>query len=620
MAIVKLSKITLYGREQHRSAVLRQLQELGCVHLDDLRGATKSQYLNDTLGTDVLEAIKYLASCPDQRPSTANDSEYDRDRITRRVLINQRAHQDLREERVQLKRAIAETEAWGDFQMADPATLNGLRLWLYRLRHRDTERLAETEYAWQIISSNSQFDFVAVVSAEQPQGIVGRLITLDPRSQHELKTRLETIEGLIERLDLERIGLTRWTARLTADVHAAEDERRLFLAANHALCDGPIFALRGWAPTAAVADIERFAREHALALTVEAPSSSDTPPTLLSNPTAVAGAEGAVTFYTVPSYTSWDPTWLMYASFSLFFAMIMADAGYGVLMAIGFAVFSGKLRQSESGRRMYGLVLAIVVLTIAYGVLIGSYFGASPPAGSLLDRLVWKRAGDTIMNDQPSMMLLAASIGVFHLMIANLINAYRAMGTSRALGHLGWAFALVGGLVLAIAKMADPPLMPWIAARLGSAAETFGPQLASVGWFVLIGGLSGVFLFTSDRPLFSSDWRDWAWRPLEGVLGLTNVSKAFGDALSYLRLFALGLASAKLAVTFNGLASEAMEISGIGILVGSLIFLAGHTLNLMLGIVGGVVHGLRLNCIEFFSWSLTDEGYPFRAFCKKADR
>ena len=82
-------------------------------------------------------------------------------------------------------------------------------------------------------------------------------------------------------------------------------------------------------------------------------------------------------------------------------------------------------------------------------------------------------------------------------------------------------------------------------------------------------------------------------------------------------LFALGLASAQLAITFNGLAAGAAEIEGVGLLLGLLIFLVGHSLNLVLGIVGGVVHGLRLNCIEFFSWSLTDEGIPFRAFTKK---
>jgi len=111
---------------------------------------------------------------------------------------------------------------------------------------------------------------------------------------------------------------------------------------------------------------------------------------------------------------------------------------------------------------------------------------------------------------------------------------------------------------------------------------------------------------------------DWVWRILDGLQALTGVSKAFGDVLSYLRLFALGLASAELASTFNDLAGGMLEFSGVGVLLALLILVVGHCINLLLAIVGGVVHGLRLNCIEFFSWSLKDEGYPFRAFCKKA--
>jgi V/A-type H+-transporting ATPase subunit I len=173
---------------------------------------------------------------------------------------------------------------------------------------------------------------------------------------------------------------------------------------------------------------------------------------------------------------------------------------------------------------------------------------------------------------------------------------------------------------MAIAKLTSPPLVSWIALQTGSDAVELSTLFWRSGSTMLAVGLGMVFCFSSDRPLFSSKSKDWLWRPLEGLMGLTNISKAFGDSLSYLRLFALGLASAQLAVTFNGLAAGAMEISGVGILLGSLIFLVGHALNLALGVVGGVVHGLRLNCIEFFSWSLTDEGYPFRAFCKKADR
>ncbi len=620
MAIVKLSKVTLLGCQDQRDEVLRGLQSLGCLHLVDLHGAIKAEQWEDQARSEVHDAIKYLAACPDQRPAATHDSEYDRVRVTRRTLINRRAHEDLLEEREKLTRAIAATAPWGDFRIPDPETLGGLQLWLYRIRHRDVEQLVGSEFPWEIVSSTSRYDHVVVISRQQPIGVPGRPVKLDPRSRSELRERLEEVDRLLERLDLERISLTRWIGRLSADMQVADDDRRLGVAADHMLNEGPIFALRGWAPESTLPELERFAKQHRLALTIDPPELTDSPPTLLKNPTAVAGAEGAVTFYMTPSYSAWDPTWLMYGSFSLFFAMIMADAGYGILLAIVLAAFWGRLESSENGRRMRGLLIAIVAMTIGYGVLIGSYFGSAPPTGSLPDLLVWKRGDSSIMNDQPSMMLLAAAIGVFHLMIANLISGWNRLGSSRALGYVGWAVALLGGLVMAIAKLREPPLVGWLAEKLGTAAETLGGSLWQFGIAGLATGLGLVFLFSSDRPFFSSRPQDWLWRPLEGLMGLTNISKAFGDSLSYLRLFALGLASAKLAVTFNGLAADAMEISGVGILVGSLIFLAGHALNLALGIVGGVVHGLRLNCIEFFSWSLTDEGYPFRAFCKKADR
>ena len=90
--------------------------------------------------------------------------------------------------------------------------------------------------------------------------------------------------------------------------------------------------------------------------------------------------------------------------------------------------------------------------------------------------------------------------------------------------------------------------------------------------------------------------------------------------LSYLRLFALGLASARLAITFNEIAGTTAKVPGIGLLLAIIVLVVGHGLNFILAVIGGVVHGLRLNCIEFFNWSLPDEGYPFQAFCKKANR
>ena len=103
-------------------------------------------------------------------------------------------------------------------------------------------------------------------------------------------------------------------------------------------------------------------------------------------------------------------------------------------------------------------------------------------------------------------------------------------------------------------------------------------------------------------------------------MSLTGISKAFGDVLSYLRLFALGLASSQLAATFNEIAGSIAKSRGIGLLAAILILVVGHGLNFVLAVIGGVVHGLRLNCIEFFNWSLPEEGYPFQAFDKKASQ
>jgi len=106
----------------------------------------------------------------------------------------------------------------------------------------------------------------------------------------------------------------------------------------------------------------------------------------------------------------------------------------------------------------------------------------------------------------------------------------------------------------------------------------------------------------------------------DGLKNLTRVTKIFGDILSYLRLFALGLASASLALTFNHLAADARQVEGLGLLYSLLIVFAGHTLNLLLSLMSAVVHGMRLNCIEFFNWGLTEEGFPFKAFAKKEIR
>jgi V/A-type H+-transporting ATPase subunit I len=200
------------------------------------------------------------------------------------------------------------------------------------------------------------------------------------------------------------------------------------------------------------------------------------------------------------------------------------------------------------------------------------------------------------LNDYDGMMKLSLIVGCLHLLLANGVVALRGRSLAEQARPLGWMAVILGGLTM----------------YLGAGIATF----LNLGVGLIAGGLLAILMLSSERPLHHP--ADLVLRLFDGVGSLTNISKLFGDVMSYLRLFALGLASASLAITFNQLAGQVYQ-SGVALAVpiALLILLLGHGINLVLAIISGFVHGLRLNFIEFFNWSLSEEGYPFKPFIKK---
>ncbi len=623
MAIVPLRNMTLIGELKHRAAVMSQLQRLGCVHVDDLTDGGAHPTGRAIHHDDLKGAIGYLERCPEKRPAASQvvtDEEIKG--IVAETLQLESHLRDLAEEHESISEQIAHTLPWGDFQMPAAEVLRGRQLYFYRLPHRQVKAASQEvnkHGVAHVVSTDRHFEYWLVIAQQPLTKMPCDPEQLDPRPLSQLQSRLAEIEQAREQLQLQRLALTRWLEHLRARSAAILDETARLRATQRGLIDGPIFVLQGWVAARRLVELKAFAADHGLVLRSRPPRAAENPPTLLSNPRPISGAEGAVTFFMTPGYRAWDPTWVMFVSFAAFFAMILADAGYGLVLAGILAIVARSLGSSESGRRFRQLAVFMVAVTIVYGVLIGSYFGFEPPAGSVLDRLIIKSQGLSIMQNREAMMVLSATIGVFHLVLANVIVAWRWLGSAHALASVGWVLALLGGWLLALAAIPKPDIMTLVARWFGGAAENWGTTLDTCGWWMLGAGLGLVFLFSSVQPICLTSPRAWLLRCFDGLMGLTGVSKAFGDTLSYLRLFALGLASAQLAITFNQLASDASQIQGVGVLLGLLIFLLGHTLNLLLAVVGGVVHGLRLNCIEFFSWSLTDEGQPFEAFAMRRE-
>jgi V/A-type H+/Na+-transporting ATPase subunit I len=616
MSIVRLQKVTLYGLASQRDEVLDRLQGMGCLHLIDLPGKGDTKTLEPGERMSVQQAINYLQASPSRHPQPHGGYSAGDDcvAIAQNVHRNELRRAELQDEQDRLEQGIENVLPWGEFRLPEESETGGLLFWFYAVPPRQLKIFSDSGLAWQKISQDRQFVYVLVLSSSEPRFGLQR-ISLDRRPLSELKKRLSEVMEELAALDEQRYSLTRWLDLLGKDLDRADDEIRRKQAVGKLFEDEKLFALQGWAPGSVLPALEAFARKHGLALTIAPPRPDEQPPTLMKNPVAVAGAEGAVSFYITPGYRAWDPTWVMYFSFAFFFAMIMSDAAYGAIMGLALSLLWRRLGQSEQGRKMRYLFLGLTVATIVWGVAIGSYFGATPKS---LEFLQLKVEGKPLANHQDAMMMLSLAIGVFHLCLANLISAWQNRHRLAAFCPIGWATALLGGFATGLFSAPTNKASLWLGQWLGQDPGSFQPQLKQFGTIGLIVGLAMVFLFSSSRPLMPFRPGQWLLRVFDGFLGLTKVSAAFGDTLSYLRLFALGLASAQLAVTFNNLALGMMQGPGLGFLLAIVILVVGHGINIVLGIMGGVVHGLRLNCIEFFNWSLTEEGYPFRPFNKKA--
>lgn len=599
MAIVQLDKVTLYGAESYKESVLNRLQQLGCVHLVDL-AMDREDFTSSDSSKDTRDALRYLRECPEQRRQVVRKMEFDRRQIVNDVLNVQRDANQLRDERDELRVAIDDLEPWGEFQLSTECAIGEVKLWFFEIPIQDLIKLEEADVSWHEISRDARSAYILILHSEKPQNVPGKLCELDSRPLSELHARLEEVEEQLEELRHQRVGLTRWCDLLNADLDEADDSAAREHAMRKTLDGQNVYAVQGWAPCDSADAIRRFADDNNLAVTIEPPSENDSPPTLLHNPEGLAGGEALVTFYKTPGYRSWDPSIITLVSFAIFFAMIMSDAGYGLLLALLTAYLWKKMGKTLSGRRGRIVLASVVGATIVYGVLCGSYFGVTPAADSFLGKLAIIDA-----TSQSLMLPLTIAIGVIHLSLANTVMAWSHRGRSTALASLGWVFAMIGAATAGFATMSsiDAGVAGW---------------LSWLGGFLFVSGLLGVFLFSSERPLLSWNLKNHVLRIVDGLSGLTGMSGLFGDVLSYLRLFALGLSSAKLSATFNSLGASAWDSAGFGVLAAIAIVILGHTINLMLGIMSGVVHGLRLICIEFFKWSLPEEGYLFKAFAKKA--
>jgi len=596
MAIVQLKKLTFCGLRKDKQRVLEQLQGLGELHLIPLKPLPPNpENRDEKQAALLLQALRYLNDCPRKRHQVVSDKNFNIDRIVEQVLKLKSKTRELRDRHDALLKRIQDLKPWGDFILPESGLLSCQCFWFYIVPRRLMGKLKDCGYVWQTVYQNNLFSYVVVIAENEPPETALPV----PRTHtgslplSTLQDQAGELEMTLEDLQAERESYTRWITMLTLHFTESQNHDELQQAQAITRDEIGVFALQGWLPEKRVDYYLQFADEQGLALLIEDPAAGDNPPTLLENPPPLAGGEDLVNFYQTPGYRAWDPSLIVFFSFSLFFAMILSDAGYA---AVFLALLVWKWRRlggTGKGRRFRMLAASTIGLSLVWGVLCGSYFGYDPGSGNVLSSF---KLFD--LNDFDGMMQLTIAIGVLHIALANSVKAWQRRRSSQALAPIGWIGLVSGGFCL------------WLAQTQQSQSYLI------IGKGLLISGAVLLILFSSERRV--RRWSDWFWRLLDGCKSLIGITQLFGDVLSYMRLFALGLASASLALTFNHLAEHVLrDMPGPGLLFSILILLLGHSLNLLLCILSGLVHGLRLNFIEFYNWSVSDEGYPFKAFSKK---
>ena len=620
-----MKKLRVMALERRRDELLRGLLHLGCVEISEpeqlsdpawsalLERGTSALVQTRTEIADVnsaLAAIRQYAKVKDglfiQRRAVSEREFLDIDGRAQAQTVSRRIGEALGEisrlqsEESRLNARRAALEPWRSLDL--PLEQTGTAHTLFRLGvcpgSTDTGavRAALGDSAAELyeVSGDKQQRYYLLIchraEEEQVQELLRPFNFSAVVFQGVEGTAAENADTLDRQLAGNRKAQEAAAAAIVEDA-GARDALRLYLdqlnaeaakdqSAERLMTDGTILFFEGWAPAEELAAVEKFLESLDCAWEASDPTEEEIPkvPVRLRNNWFTRPLNMVTEMYSLPSYGNVDPNPLMAPFFILFYGIMMADMGYGILMfAAGFFI-TRKYRPKGTMGHLFGLLTLCGVSTFIMGALTGGFFG-----DFLTQAVKLTTGGDfalpalfTPLNDTLMILIGSMALGLVHIVTGMAISFVRKLRRGAVLDALfeevtWWVVFLgIGLMALGVTNLV---------LYLGIALVILGPLVTEKGF----GKLTGIF----------------------GSL-YNHVTGYFGDILSYSRLMALMLAGSVIAQVFNTLGA----IPG-NIVIFVIVSMAGNALNFALNLLGCYVHDLRLQCLEFFGKFYEDGGKPF---------
>lgn len=594
--ITKMNKLTLLIYHKEYTAFLERLREVGVVHIAERENGTpenseleellalSARYKRVIKRLDALQ-VENCTSAGDVAESGAVLAEFDT------IVAEIENHKVLQQV---VEKDIATVEPWGEFSYGtiDKLAAAGYEIRFFIANGKSFDTAWVDKYnAIVVAERQSRKYFVTITPCGTEVDIDAEPAKLPSSSLSSLKAESERIAADIAG---SALALSTLAVEKLNTLKAAHKQLLGKIEFSKVALDGEkvsgdkLLLLEGWVPEENVAELKAMLDESGAFYELRAARRGDSFPVKFKNNAYTRMYEVLTKMYGMPSGTDFDPTPIVAPFFSLFFAFCMGDAGYGlVLILLGF-ILKKKLGKDLAG--MMNLVITLGICTTVLGALLGTFFGMNILGFDIPQQLksfIISGNVELFGSTYNKQMILALAIGVVHISIAMTVKAINTtffFGFKESLSAWGWWLVVVGGTI--IGTLSFLSVIP---------AEMSKWALIAVGGL----GAVGIYILNDVRRNVFVNIGAGLWDTYNMASGL------LGDILSYIRLFALGLAGGMLGQTFNTLAFMVVDgQEGAGAVLGwvgfGLIIIFGHTLNIAMSCLSAFVHPLRLTFVEYF--------------------
>ncbi|MBD3387283.1 hypothetical protein GF407_20425 [candidate division KSB1 bacterium] len=573
--IVKMKQVTLLTDAKYRQATLEQLRELGVLHPQIVERSSSEEIQQTESELERLD--KALTFLEEEETGQTPPKGEEAKTIIDAIL-------GLADEKDELSQALyklIETRHWferwgkGSYTSIQKLKKAGVYCRFYTATKKDFEEF-ETDKMIQVIVSDQNIVRLVLISKSSNDKLEFKEDPMPEIEFDDLTSEIDHIEGEIKRINRSFAEMQSARPLLLDQREKLQKELEFNTVAASMEGSERIIYLQGFCPQDSVKDIEKMAEEQGVGLIIEEPDNPEAVPTLLRQPKWLRIIQPLFDFMgTVPGYKEQDISLIFLAFFSIFYAMLVGDAGYGIVMLAGTWYFARKNKKAP--REVFRLMYLLSFTTVLWGLFSGTWFGSEALSKlPVLREFIIEDIYSFSNVNQAVLMQLTFIIGAVHLSLGHLIAAIKKINSLTAVAELGWIVVLAGIYFVANSLVLGKE-MPAMTAPL---------ILSGAGLILLFANfqkniIKGVLITLGNLPL--------------------DIINSFSDVVSYIRLFAVGMATVIVAASFNEMAVGSGIDSVIGGILAVIVLVFGHTLNITLALMAVLVHGVRLNMLEFSS-------------------